>query len=214
MSASKFIEDIKKKFIDNSPRVILEVGSRDLDQSIEFTQAFPNARVIAFEPNPEIIDLCRHKQLNYPNIELYEYAISDQEGIIDFYVTDRWLNAGASSMLTPSENFLPGLNWKKISGIQSRRLDSVLTEIGVDSVDIVWMDVQGVELRALKSMGKFLENVKMIHTEAAPKAYYQGHILKNELEDFLTENNFNFEFIPHQDHLFDEGDLICIKNNF
>jgi FkbM family methyltransferase len=214
--AKDFIEIIKRKFGSISPKVILEIGSRDLDQSIQFIEAFPNARVLAFEPNPEMIPYCKQRLTQYPEIELYEYAISDEDGLIDFYVTDRWLNTGASSILKPKDDdFLPGLPWKKISGIQARRLDSLLTELGIESVDIVWIDVQGAELRALKGMGKFFDNVKMLHAEAAQRAYYEGHILKDELENWLHEKGFNTEFIGNwREHSHGEGDLVCIRKNF
>jgi FkbM family methyltransferase len=221
LEATNFIEIAKQKFGSNPPKVILEIGSRDLDQSIQFSQAFPEARVIAFEPNPEMIPLCRDKSKSYPNIEFCDYAISDTDSIVDFYITDSRLNAGASSMLEPIDRGMklhegphPLLYWKKVTGIQSRRLDNILSEIGVTSVDIIWLDVQGVELRALKGMGNFLNDVKMIHTEAAPTAYYKGHDLKNELEQFLTEQGFDYKFIPAGGHLYGEGDLICVRKNF
>jgi len=216
--ATQFIQLIREKFRNNSPKVILEIGSRDLDQSIQFIQEFPDARVIAFEPNPEMLPLCREKLKFYPKIELYEFAISDEEGVVDFYVTDRRFNAGASSLLEPIDQRMqlsygphPEITWRKITGITVRRLDNFLIEKGITSVDVMWLDVQGVELKALKSMGRFFDDVKLIHTEAAAKPYYKGHGLKNELEEFLTDNNFEFTFNPALGHRYDEGDLVCIR---
>jgi len=40
----------------DAPLVIFDVGSRDCAQSIEFYEAFPKARIVAFECNP--LPLC------------------------------------------------------------------------------------------------------------------------------------------------------------
>jgi FkbM family methyltransferase len=212
--ASNFIKIIKDKFGDTPPSVILDIGSRDLDQSIEFITAFPNTRVIAFEPNPDMIGVCKEKQKGYPAIELYEYAISDEDAIIDFYSVKG--NVGASSTLKPSDNFIAGVTgWNKVSGIQAKRLDTLLPELGVDKVEVVWMDVQGVELKALKGMGKFFDDVKLLHTEASQRGYYEGHILKDELEEWIHQRDFDTEFVGNwQQHSHGEADLICIKKGF
>lgn len=42
----------------DAPLVIFDVGSRDCGQSIEFYEAFPNARIVAFECNPQTLPLC------------------------------------------------------------------------------------------------------------------------------------------------------------
>lgn len=219
--AEQFIKQIKEKFGDTPPAVILDIGSRDLFQSIEFTTAFPNARVIAFEPNPDTIGQCRIRKQGYPNIELYEYAIGDEDALIDFYPVSS--NEGASSTLQPSKDFIIGpqgvmispTEWRKVSGIQSRRLDTLLPELGIESVEVVWLDVQGVELRALKGMGKYFNDVKMLHTEAAMRPYYEGHILKDELEEWLHQQGFDTEFIGNwQQHSHQEADLVCIRKGF
>ena len=46
---------INKNF---QPKVILDIGSRDLEQSIEFTSVYPLAEIYAFEPNPEQYKIC------------------------------------------------------------------------------------------------------------------------------------------------------------
>ena len=45
--------------------VIFDIGSRDCAQSIEFYNVFPNAKIYAFECNPNTIDICRKNIENY-----------------------------------------------------------------------------------------------------------------------------------------------------
>lgn len=216
----KFINAVKQVFeqtrivngqivTGKSPEVILDVGSRDLEESIHLTNAFPNARIIAFEPNPEQYKICYEKSKNYPNIEVHEIAASDVEGDVDFWVVG--LNHGGSSLLEPIDVPYSDGTWKKIT-VKSRRLDSVLEELNVKKVDAVWIDVQGVEYRAIKSMGKYLDDVKVMHTEASPNPYYKDHGLIDELGQFLTSSGFNISFFPAWgNHPYGEGDLLCIR---
>jgi len=60
------------KYINNKDDifVIFDVGSRDCFQSIEFYNTFPNAKIYAFECNPNTLDQCK-KILNSIGIELH-----------------------------------------------------------------------------------------------------------------------------------------------
>lgn len=53
MLTKKFTDKIECIIKGYSPQVILDIGSRDLDQSFEFKITYPKAKIIAFEPNPE-----------------------------------------------------------------------------------------------------------------------------------------------------------------
>jgi 2-O-methyltransferase len=214
--AAEFISEMKQVFGNSSPEVILDVGSRDLNESIELLSAFPSAKIIAFEPNPIQFSICQQRTQEYSNISVYEYACSDEESLVDFYVVEG--NVGASSMLEPIhmpggwDNNYQDRPWHKISGIKARRLENVLTELGIDKVDVIWMDVQGNELRALKGLGSYINTVKMIHAEAAQKAYYKDQSLKNDLEDWLQSQGFDTKFLDTIDpHPYGESDLVCIR---
>jgi FkbM family methyltransferase len=216
--AGSFIEEIKKYFLDTSPTLILDVGSRDLEESIQISQSFPNARIVAFEPNPIQFKICQEHAKLYPNIEVYEYACSDEEAIVDFFVVEG--NIGASSILEPMhmpggwDNGYQERPWNKISGIKAKRLDTILAELGITQVDVIWIDVQGNELRALKGMGELINNVKMIHAEAALRPYYKGHQVKEELEQWLNQVGFETEFLDiraQTEHPYGESDLLCIR---
>lgn len=214
--AGSFIEKAKQHFGDQSPKVILDVGSRDLIESIELSNAWPNAKIIAFEPNPNQFKICLEAAANHPNIQVYEYACSDKEEIVSFYVVEG--NVGASSILEPIhmpggwDNGYQERPWRPITGIKAKRLDDILEELGIEQVDIIWIDVQGNEFQALTGMGKYLDHVKMIHAEAALVPYYKGQVGKNELEIWLQQKGFETEFLKTlSPHPYGESDLICIR---
>lgn len=211
MLIDNFINHIRNIDKDYTPKVILDIGSRDLGQSIEFNSVFDSAQIYAFEPNPAQFQICLDLSKNYSNIRVEQKAISDVNGHLDFYVTHG--NVGASSLLEPIDVPFGTTNqFSKIS-VDSIRLDGWLKDNGIDKVDIMWLDTQGVELNALKSMGEELRKVKFIHCEAAEIAYYKGHLLKRELEEFLVTMGFDLIFKNEAYHPYKEGDIIATNKN-
>lgn len=192
------------------PKVILDVGSRDLDQSIEFNSVYPNAKIHAFEPNPVQFEICKQKKVPYENISVHQYALGDIEGKVEFHLTLG--NIGASSLLKPID--VPFASTQEVQkiGVQCIRLESFLKNNNIDNIDILWMDTQGVELLALMGMGEYLKKVKFLHCEAATAAYYEGHILKDKLDSYLMENGFQLHFSPSF-HPYGEGDIFAINTN-
>jgi FkbM family methyltransferase len=202
------------KFMDKihgmgwSPKVYLDIGSRDLMQTIEVAQYHPETRFIAFEPVPWQYQVCYDRSLEWDNIEVYNFAISEEEGYADFWELEQ--NTGGSSLLEPID--VPGSNNKfnKIK-VQCKRLDNILKFLNIEKVDCLWIDTQGTELNVLKSLGSYLNEVMFIHTEASPKPYYKNHILKNKIDNFLIENGFDLEFHPCPNHPYGEGDIIATR---
>jgi FkbM family methyltransferase len=211
MLIDNFISHIRKTDPSFEPKIILDIGSRDLDQSIEFSSVYQNSKIYAFEPNPEQFNICLNKSINYENINVEQLAISDKNGSLDFYITHG--TVGASSLLEPiNVPFASTQNFTKIS-VESKRLDDWLEQNKIDFVDIMWLDTQGIELAALKSMGDKLKKVKFIHCEASELPYYKGHLLKTDLVEFLESVGFELIFINEAYHPFNEGDIIATNKS-
>jgi FkbM family methyltransferase len=209
MLISNFINFIASKE-DFNPSIIFDIGSRDLDQSIEVSRVYPNAKIYAFEPNPDQYVICKQKAADYSNIEVHQLALSDQKGSVDFYKTLG--NIGASSLLEPIDvPFASSQIVEKIK-VDTDTLQNWMTDMQIQRADILWMDVQGVELAALKGMGNYLKTVKYLHCEASISAYYKNHILKDELETFLHSQGFHTEFHPVY-HPYGEGDIFAVNSN-
>ena len=212
MLIDKFINHIKLTDVNFIPKIIMDIGSRDLEQSIEFNSVFPDAKIIAFEPNPTQFKVCLDKSLDFDNISVEKLAISNSSGVLDFYVTHG--NIGASSLLEPiNVPFASTQNFTKIS-VNSIKLIDWMENNDIENVDLMWLDTQGVELDALRSMGEKIKNVKFIHCEAAELPYYRGHLLKEELVTFLKNMGFTILSINEAYHPFNEGDIIATNTNF
>jgi FkbM family methyltransferase len=188
----------KDKYEFDNKIVILDIGSRDCIQSIEFTKYFPNSTVYAFECNPNTLELCKKNIEHYKNIKLIEGAINEYDGKCKFYPINKdktittWKdgNPGASSLFLATGDYPHETYIQDEIVVNCHRIDTILKKDNTVRVNLIWMDLQGAELLALKSMGNILNNVDYIFTEVSHKPLYHGQVLFTELHDFLCKNNF------------------------
>jgi len=192
-SLCKYLEDKNKEYI------IFDVGSRDCEQSIEFYKTFPNAKIYAFECNPNTLDLCEHNIKPYSDrITLIKGAVCDYNGHITFFPINQcktittWCdgNPGASSIFKSNGKYTIETYVQDEIKTNCHRLDTIMKMHNIPYVDIMWMDVQGAELLVLKGLGSHINNVKYIYTEVTYKEMYSGQVMYEELNDFIISNNF------------------------
>lgn len=189
-----YIYDKKKEYI------IFDIGSRDCQQSIEFYKTFPNAKIYAFECNPNTLDLCEQNIIPYQDrITLIKGAVCDYDGNITFYPINQektkttWEdgNPGASSLFKSNGKYKVETYVQDEIITNCHRLDTIMNEYNIPYVDIIWMDLQGAELLALKGLGNKLSSVEYLYTEVSHKEIYTGQVMYKELNDFMIKNNFS-----------------------
>lgn len=195
----KFVKYISDK---NRDYVIFDVGSRDCKQSIEFYKTFPNAKIYAFECNPNTLPICETNIIPYQDrITLIKGAVCDYDGNITFFPINQektrttWKdgNPDASSIFKSNNQYTIEKYVQNEITTNCHRLDTVMQKIGISRVDIIWMDLQGAELLALKGLGNQLSKVEYMHTEVSHKAMYTGQVMYKELDSFITKNGFELQ---------------------
>jgi FkbM family methyltransferase len=171
---------------------IVEVGARDCRETLGFRTAFPAARIYAFECNPDTLPACRAAVAGMAGVQLIERAASEHPGRVKFYPVDPATNPGASSLYRAAPGFTLEKYVQREVEVEAVTLQSFLEETGLREVDLLWMDIQGAELAALRGLGPRIADVKLAHVEVEFEEVYSGQPLFAELRDFLTANGFAF----------------------
>lgn len=190
MSVSKLYE-ITSKYIDPVHiHTIFELGSRDALEAVSLADHYPNAKVVAFECNPETYPLVQWNQKRNSRVESYPYAITDTDGTIDFYQSVHG-NPGSSSIFkkTGKYDYIEDLVQNKIT-VPSVTLSTFLDAYTTQTIDIIWADLQGAELKALKGMKDYINSVKFIYTEIEFQEIYENQVLYDDLKQFLESKGF------------------------
>jgi len=194
-----FLKVLEKNKYDFNKKInIFDIGSRDCSQSNEFADSFPNANVYAFECNPSTIPICINNIIDNPRITLIDKAVNTYDGTCKFYPINphktitTWKdgNPGASSLFKSNGSYTIEHYVQDEIEIPCTRLDTMMNKLKINTANIIWIDLQGAELLAFKSMGDLLKNTEYIHTEISYKAIYENQVLFQELDSYLKSNGF------------------------
>lgn len=207
--SSNFIHKIKHLIDFNEVNVVLDIGSRDGCQSLELSRYFPLAHIYAFEPNPDALPFVENNARQCSRIKVIQSAVSQSSTPIPFYKVVNG-NIGASSIYKTSGHSRSA-EWQQVEiEVPSTRIDEWAVLSGLNSIDIVWADVQGAELDVFSSFGKYLSSVKCIATEVALEKLYNGSTLLPELDELLS-GFIRISFEPEATRT--EADVIYVNRN-
>lgn len=145
--------------------------------------------VVWVEGNPELI-----KQLKdiVPKTHLIlPHLVSDKEETINFYVTN---NGQSSSILNFGlhEKYHPHVKVVKTLKLKTVPVYKLYENYNIDPklYNFLNLDIQGVELSALKSMKTYLNYFDYIYTEVNEDYVYKNNALITEIDDYLKKFNF------------------------
>jgi FkbM family methyltransferase len=195
---------IKELINIDSWKNIFDIGAADGKEGVYFATIFPDANVYSFEPSPlnQLRVQETHSRVEssvLSRLKLIPAALSDVSGPISFYAVDEEaarrrgnVNYGMGSILQiKNPDILP---WEHSAQIKidahSYRIDDWCSSNSVQQVDAIWMDVQGAELHVLRGCGDQLDNIQAVMTEAGLDAYYHGHTMLPEIDQFLRDRGF------------------------
>lgn len=173
--------------------VIVDVGAQKLASEEHIYTPLRKSgishRCIGFEP-------LEHRRAEMmaddPELQLFPDFIGDGSSQT-FYIN----NDDATSSLLPLNSglnahleHLETLETVDAQPVSTSTLDNVLRNVPV--VDFLKLDIQGMELRALKGGTEILERTNVIHCEVEFAPIYKDQPLFSDVELFLREHGFTF----------------------
>lgn len=207
---------LSQMYIDNirtSVKSILELGSRDAIDALKLSEHY-KCHVFAFECNPQMLATCKGNIGRNPNVTLVPYAVWNKTGPLSFFpmieVPGVFYNPGASSCFPVDRTGHHKTYIQTEVTVPAIRLDEWLHGQGINSIDLLCVDVQGAALQALEGMGNYLNTVSYIITEIEHKTVYTGEALYSEVEKFLDERGFQM-YVGSINRFF--GDYLFIRKD-
>jgi len=175
---------------------ILEIGCHDGSTTLWFLEIFDSPRVFCFEPDPRAASCFKQKIGNRPEVNFYEYAISDKNGEETFYMSSGQESAmmpqgwDCSGSIRKPKNHLkvhPWCKFEKTMIVKTKTLDTWCREKAINRIDFIWMDVQGAEIDVIRGGRNALKNTRYLYTEYSNKELYQGQLSLKQLLKELVE---------------------------
>lgn len=178
--------------------VVIDCGANVGIASYYFSSRFE--KVYSIEPSKEHFDVLTHmlKFNKIDNVKTFQFALSNSDGKENFY---HYSNRTMYSLYpTAADGEVIGeLRKTGMEQVELKRLDTFLKEQNIDKVDLLKMDVEGVEFEILcgDSFANVADKVKTVVCEIHS---YSGRNL-SQIYDALKELGYRVESIPHEANL-------------
>lgn len=161
---------------------ILHVGAHDCEEIVAYDNYVPRSKVLWIDALPDKVEQCK---LQHSNICIEHAAVSD---VVEMVTFNRSNNGQSSSILELGlhKNFYPHIYYTESFQIETKVLRDILPKYDI-SCNFLNLDIQGVELKALKGMSEYLPNVDYIYTEVNSDYIYVGCAIVEEIDDYLKQ---------------------------
>jgi FkbM family methyltransferase len=179
------LHDLVSKYNINI-KGILHVGAHECEEINDYDRYISREKVLWVEAMKDKVDLCKAK---YPGIKIEQAVISDKIENVTFKISN---NGQSSSILDFGlhARFHPDVVFVNSIQIETKLLKDVICNYDID-YNFLNLDIQGVELRALKSMEEYLSKIDYIYTEVNSDYVYKDCNLVTEIDDYLKEFGFD-----------------------
>ena len=169
-----------------TPTGVVHVGAHLAEEAPDY-EKFGWTPVIWVEAQPELANQLK-QNLDPVDHKVFEAAIWNENGI-KLYLNIA-SNSQSSSLLdfgTHSNSYPDVINVGKVE-VMTKRLDSLISFS--DMPNFINLDIQGVELNAIKSLGNLIKKLDYIYVEVNRKQVYIACTQVSELDEFLISHGF------------------------
>ena len=188
LKKNKVLLNLINSLPDKNLITLMDVGAAD-GLSNTWKQISTNIHYIAFEPD-ERSDTDNNIH-NFGKIEIFRKAVWNSNDPIHFNLTKKEQN---SSCYKPNYNFLQ--NFPNVQRFEIVEILDVIpikiSDLKLNNIDFIKLDIQGGELNVLKGTGNILFNTIGLEIEVEFLELYKNQPIFGDLINYLKDYNFEF----------------------
>jgi len=145
--------------------VIVVIGAYTGNDVIEFAKKYPTGTIHAIEACPVNFKILKDRVVSLKNVVCDNIAISNENGIVDFYYANQKKNNGTSQGNSLYKKFVSQKKWvkeAKVIKIKSLTLDAFYKLHKINYVDFLKINAEGAEYKIFENP-EFVKNTNMIY---------------------------------------------------
>ena len=181
------------RFYNVKPNGILHVGAHLAEENKEYRDNnWDNGKgIIWVEAQLECVEFMK-SNLDCSTNKIYHAAVWNENNIE--MELNRTSKTASTSLLTfgSHSTIYPEINITDKRKVKTVRLDKLLVDS--DEFELVVLDIQGAEAKAIEGLGNRIHKTKWIFMEVSKKPLYIGTMLVGELDAYLGSLGFKRVF--------------------
>lgn len=179
------VMDLVKNY-NVSPKTVLHIGAHLGEESSDY-DAYFNTAVIWIEAQPKLCEKLKRDLVAETNLIIEACIFDEDNKLMSFNLST---NSQSSSLLEFGTHLskYPDIKVIETFKIKTKRLDTIFADRIIP--DFINLDIQGVELKALKSLGILIDQVKFVYTEVNRKPVYKDCDQIQEIDRYLKLKGF------------------------
>jgi|TARA_B100001094_G_scaffold206709_1_gene200599 FkbM family methyltransferase len=179
---------------ENLPKdsIVVESGTAGGSDTVFFCETFTDGKVYGFEPIklPYLKAVERTKK--FSNVHLENVALGEKAEVSKFYVSS---NKASSSLLKPTGHLTdhPRVSFNEQIDVSVINLDEWSKGIGLERVNLMWLDMQGYEWFVLNSSPDIMSKTDYIYSEVVKTEQYENGMVYEDFKKWMLTQNFVVE---------------------
>jgi FkbM family methyltransferase len=176
-------------FKPNSVQTLIDIGAHKGLYTSRAARYFQLKRAILIEPLPKLAAHLR--KLRIPGVEVVEAAMSDNVDNAIFMVS-KVEQASSLLEMNPSMSDAYSLDMSETEKITVRvtTLDQTVSDLNIQSIDLLKIDVQGSERDLLAGAKNTLKKIKFVQVEVLFVEHYHGCAQFFEIHSIMKRAGF------------------------
>jgi FkbM family methyltransferase len=195
-------------------RAVIDGGANRGSFTDALLQLHRPERLVLVEAIPELAQQLRARYAAQPGISIVAAALSDRNGSAPFEINRS--DASSSLLRIDPRNtgwFSRDLRVERTVQVPTITLSALMDDQGLQTVDLLKLDLQGAERLVLTAGEAVLNRVQVIYTEVFFEQLYAGAWLFGQLNEFLARHEFKLCGLSNIVHASD-GDLVQANATF
>lgn len=190
---------IHKWILENLSKtpIIIEAGVCDGLDTNFFATSFPEGKIYGLEPIPKLFQQAWDLNKNHSNVILNQLALGEITENKKIYASDRFgKDWGSSSILKPKEhlNYHKEISFNSEIEISVVNLDEWCKLHDINYVDLMWLDLQGMEPFVIRSSPNIISKTKFIYSEVSLIETYENVMIYDKFKDYMFGVGFEVVF--------------------
>jgi FkbM family methyltransferase len=176
--------------LPSSLKTIIDIGANRGQFTLAARIWSPQAKVIAFEPLSQAVNLFTKIFSKDPQVTLHQMAIGSEFKSMEMHISAKDDSSSLLSLSDLQTTMFPFTAEVGKESVAVRPLSLVVSQEDIQRPALLKLDVQGYEYEALLGSLELLPNIDLIYSECSFLEFYTGQKLAHHVVSLLEKNGF------------------------